>query len=92
MTRYQNPANDIDYRIVDANTNQTLDWNRVQTSSNGQIFETATFTGDSRALSQDDWRLVNSRGGNGNQQDQMIREMYDDLLRELRNRISTRVF
>jgi hypothetical protein len=92
VTRYQNPSNDIDYRIVDATTNQTLDWNRVQTSSNGQIFETATFTGDSRALSQDDWRLVNNRGGNGNQQDQMIRDMYDDLLRELRNRISTRVF
>lgn len=92
VTRYQNPPNDIDYRIVDAATNQTLDWNRVQTGSNSQVFETATFTGDSRALSQDDWRLVNNRGGNGNQQDQMIREMYDDLLRELRNRISARVF
>jgi hypothetical protein len=88
VTRYQNTANDIDYRIVDAETNQTLDWNRIQTNQNSQIFETATFTGDSRALSQEDWRLVNNRGNNN--QDQMIREMYDDLLRELRNRIGLR--
>jgi hypothetical protein len=90
ITRYQNQSNDIDYRIVDAVTNQTLDWNRIQTRNNSQIFETATYTGDSRALSDEDWRLVNNRG-NSNQQDQMIREMYDDLLRELRNRISSRM-
>lgn len=89
VTRYQNNTNDIDYRIVDAETNQTLDWNRIQTNRNQQTFETATFTGDSRALGQEDWRLVNNRGNNN--QDQMIREMYDDLLRELRSRIPGRL-
>jgi len=89
ITRYQNPSNDIDYRIVDVQTNQTLDWNRIQTSSNSQVYETATFSGDSRALSSNDWALVNSRGS-GNQQDQMIRDMYNDLLRELRSRIQSR--
>ena len=44
ITRYQNPSNDIDYRIVDVQTNQTLDWNRIQTSSNSQVYETATFS------------------------------------------------
>lgn len=91
ITRYQNPANDIDYRIVDASTNQTLDWNRIQTRTNAQVYETATFTGDSRALSQQDWALVNNRGNGNNQQDQMIRDMYDDLLRELRSRINSRI-
>ncbi len=91
ITRYQNPANDIDYRIVDATTNQTLDWNRIQTRTNAQVYETATFTGDSRALSQQDWALVNNRGNGNNQQDQMIRDMYDDLLRELRSRINSRI-
>ena len=89
ITRYQNPSNDIDYRIIDVETNQTLDWNRIQTSSNSQVYETATFTGDSRALSSNDWELVNSRGSR-NQQDQMIRDMYNDLLRELRSRIQSR--
>jgi hypothetical protein len=89
ITRYQNPSNDIDYRIVDVQTNQTLDWNRIQTSSNSQVYETATFSGDSRALSSNDWALVNSRGS-GNQQDQMIRDMYNDLLQELRSRIQSR--
>lgn len=89
ITRFQNAQNDIDYRIVDVETNQTLDWNRIQTSANNQVYETATFTGDSRALSSDDWRLVNNRGNIN--QDQMIRDMYNDLLRELRSRIQSKL-
>lgn len=89
VTRYQNPPNDIDYRIVDVESNRTLDWNRIQTNSNTGVFETATFTGDSRALDSNDWNLVNNRQ-NG-MQEQMVREMYNDLQRELRSRIQARL-
>jgi hypothetical protein len=88
VTRYQNPMNDIDYRIVDVNTNTNLEWNRVNVNNSG-IFETATFSGDSRALSSNDWNLVNNRW-NGQMSDQMMRQMYDQLVSELRSRIRSR--
>lgn len=88
VTRYQNPMNDIDYRIVDVATNSNLEWNRVNVNNSG-IFETATFSGDSRALSPNDWNLVNNRW-NGQMSDQMMRQMYDQLLSELRTRIRSR--
>lgn len=89
VTRYQNPGADIDYRIVDVETNQNLEWSRVNINNNIGVFETATFTGDSRALDANDWALVNNRLG-GQMNDQMMRDMYDQLLRELRQRIRTR--
>ena len=88
VTRYQNPMNDIDYRIVDVNTNTNIEWNRVNVNNSG-IFETATFSGDSRALSPNDWELVNNRW-NGQMSDQMMRQMYDQLVSELRSRIRMR--
>ncbi|HSF45309.1 MAG TPA: hypothetical protein VLA58_04840 [Chitinophagaceae bacterium] len=88
VTRYQNPMNDIDYRIVDVGTNANLEWNRVNVNNSG-IFETATFSGDSRALNSNDWDLVNNRW-NGQMSDQMMRQMYDQLVSELRSRIRMR--
>jgi hypothetical protein len=89
VTRYQNPGADIDYRIVDVETNTNLEWSRVNINNNIGVFETATFTGDSRALDQNDWALVNNRLG-GQMNEQMMRDMYDQLLRELRQRIRAR--
>jgi hypothetical protein len=89
ISRFQMPSSDIDYRIVDVETNRTLEWNRIQTSLNNQVYETATFTGDSRALSSSDWALVNNRGNQN--QEQVIRNMYNDLLSELRMRIQARL-
>ncbi|HLO81209.1 MAG TPA: hypothetical protein VK166_09630 [Chitinophagaceae bacterium] len=88
VTRYQNTMNDIDYRIVDVETNRNLEWNRVNVNNNG-IFETATFSGDSRALDPSDWEMVNNRW-NGQMSDQLMRQMYDQLLSELRSRIRSR--
>ncbi|HEX5669191.1 MAG TPA: hypothetical protein VFX73_10335 [Chitinophagaceae bacterium] len=88
VTRYQNPMNDIDYRIVDVSTNTNIEWNRVNVNNAG-IFETATFSGDSRALGPSEWDLVNNRW-NGQMSDQMMRQMYDQLLSELRTRIRSR--
>jgi len=88
VTRYQNPGADIDYRIVDVETNTNLEWSRVNVN-NAAIFETATFSGDSRALSPADWGLVNNRWNNNNN-DQMMRDMYNQLLNELRMRIRNR--
>jgi hypothetical protein len=88
VTRYQNPMNDIDYRIVDVATNTNIEWNRVNVNNAG-VFETATFSGDSRALSPSEWELVNNRW-NGQMSDQMMRQMYDQLLSELRSRIRSR--
>jgi hypothetical protein len=89
VTRYQNPGADIDYRIVDVETNTNLEWNRVNVN-NAAIFETATFSGDSRALSPSDWELVNNRW-NTNTNEQMMRDMYNQLLNELRMRIRSRI-
>jgi len=88
VTRYQNPGADIDYRIVDVETNTNLEWNRVNVN-NAAIFETATFSGDSRALGPADWELVNNRW-NSTTNDQMMRDMYNQLLSELRMRIRSR--
>lgn len=88
VTRYQNPGADIDYRIVDVETNTNLEWSRVNVN-NAAVFETATFSGDSRALGSEDWQLVNSRW-NSNTNDQMVRDMYNQLVSELRMRIRSR--
>jgi len=74
---------------VDVETNTNLEWSRVNINNNIGVFETATFTGDSRALDQNDWALVNNRLG-GQMNEQMMRDMYDQLLRELRQRIRAR--
>ncbi len=88
VTSYQNPGADIDYRIVDVETNTNLEWNRVNLN-NGAVFETATFSGDSRALDSQDWALVNNRL-NRSTNEQTMREMYNQLLNELRMRIRNR--
>jgi hypothetical protein len=88
VTRYQNPGADIDYRIVDVETNTNLEWSRVNVN-NAAVFETATFSGDSRALGSEHWQLVNNRW-NSNTNGQMVRDMYNQLLSELRTRIRSR--
>jgi len=90
VMRYENPGGDIDYRIVDVESNINLEWNRVNVSNVGR-FETATFSGDSRALGQNDWALVNNRW-NGMVSDDMIRQMYDRLLIELRSALRNRMY
>lgn len=88
VTRYQNAGADIDYRIVDVETNTNLEWSRVNVN-NAAIFETATFSGDSRALGPAEWELVNNRW-NTTTNDQMMRDMYNQLVNELRMRIRSR--
>ncbi len=89
VTRYEYPTNsNIEYRITDVVTNESIAWDRIPLNNNRK-FETATYSGDSRALSPDDWAIVN----NSNmpiEGRQLTQEVYNRFLNDLKSRIRSR--
>jgi hypothetical protein len=95
-TLYINQVNyrlrgDIEYRIEDLVNRQTIDNGMVGDELNIQE-SSATYTGDSRALSQDDWALVNNRNNNnqlsrGQLLTDLLRRIYPDLRRRIEQRV-----
>jgi hypothetical protein len=89
IVRYESSPLDIDFRLVDIEQNITLDWSRL-TLGNSQIIEAATFSGDSRAITDTDWQLIN-RDPTIRINDQMMNNIYNKLLEEIRSRIRSRI-
>ncbi len=50
--------------------------------------ESATYSGDSRALSANDWALVNNRSFNAPAKEEILNELYRKIYPQVRNRIS----
>jgi len=81
---------DIEYRITDIDEKTTVDQGIVSDDVNWSE-STATYTGDSRALSQDDWYLVNNRNYNNltrsDVMNTLMRRLYPDLRRRIQQSI-----
>jgi hypothetical protein len=58
-----NARGQMDLNIQDLSTRRNITFNSYREDYNWQE-ETATYTGDSRALSSSDWSLVNNRSNN----------------------------
>ena len=81
---------DLEYRISDLNERTTIDQGLVQDEVSW-VESSATYTGDSRALSQDDWQMVNNRNFNnltrGDVLNSLMRRLYPDLRRRIQQSI-----
>lgn len=86
IVRYEIAPIEVDLRIVDIEQNSTLDWSRLQLG-NTQTIEAATFSGDSRAISDADWQLVN-RDPNVRLTEHSMQTIYNQLLENIRTKIS----
>jgi hypothetical protein len=90
-----NASGRLEMRMTDERTRELLwrnSWNETHSHRN----RWATYTGDSRALSNDDWDLVNADRGqpisNAWLEEQLIRKMYQNILNDLRNRLNNASF
>jgi hypothetical protein len=78
---------EMDVNITDANTRRYITSGSYNDDYNW-LQETATYSGDSRALSSSDWNLINNR--NFNQQptkEEVLRELYRKIYPQVRNKI-----
>lgn len=89
--RTYNVHGGLDFRISDLVENNYVDQGML-TDNVSWSESFATYTGDSRALSQDDWFLVNNRGRNdlygptkADVLNTLMRKIYPDLRRRIQN-------
>jgi hypothetical protein len=81
-----NAQADMEYQITDIKDNESIEWNRVPAYLNS-VIETATYSGDSRALSSSDWSLVNNRRNAYVSEADIVEALYNEVYPQLRNRI-----
>jgi len=81
-----NAQGDMEYHITDLSDDESIEWNRVPGYLNS-VIETATYTGDSRALSSYDWNMVNNRRYSYMSEADIIDALYNEVYTQLRNRI-----
>ena len=87
---------DLDYRITDLLSNRSIDQG-ILTDAVSWSESYASYTGDSRALSSEDWYLVNNRSGynngyntepsRGDILNSLMRKLYPDLRRRIENAV-----
>ena len=78
---------DLDYRITDIQTKNNIDFG-VLRDDVSWTESYATYSGDSRALSQEDWYMINNRNDlnnptRGDVLNSLMRKMYPDLRRRI---------
>jgi hypothetical protein len=83
-----NAQADMEYHITDLSDHQSIEWNRIPANLNTQI-ESATYSGDSRALGSYEWSLVNNRQNAYMTDADIVDVLYSQVYSQLRNRIQT---
>ena len=78
---------DLDYRITDAHSKSNVDYGVIRDDVSWTE-SYATYSGDSRALSQEDWYMINNRNSFNNPSradvlNTLMRKMYPDLRRRI---------
>jgi hypothetical protein len=78
---------DLDYRIVDVQTKGNVDYGIIRDDVSWTESR-ATYSGDSRALSQEDWYMINNRNdfnspSRGDVLNTLMRKIYPDLRRRI---------
>lgn len=82
-----NARADMEYRVVDLDKNSNVEWSRIPAYYDVNI-EEATYRGDSRALSDYDWALVNSTQSRRYfDESDVMDALYQKIYPQLRNRI-----
>jgi hypothetical protein len=79
---------EMDVNITDAKTRRYITNGSYNDDYSWQQ-ETATYSGDSRALSSSDWNLINNRSFNQQPtKEEVLRELYRQLYPQVRNKIA----
>lgn len=78
---------DLDYRIVDVRSKDNIDYGVIRDDVSWTESR-ATYSGDSRALNQEDWYMINNRNdvdspSRGDVLNTLMRKMYPDLRRRI---------
>lgn len=79
----------MDVNIVDVKTRRNIAYNSFADTYNW-VEENATFTGDRRALSENDWMLINNNFNSPTRED-ILNRLYRDIYPQVKNRISNEV-
>jgi hypothetical protein len=81
-----NARGQMDLNIQDLSTRKNLTYNSYREDYSWQE-ETATYSGDSRALSSSDWNMVNNRRNNTPTREEILNELYRKIYPQVKNRI-----
>ena len=82
-----NARADMEYRVVDLDKNRNVEWSRIPAYFDVNV-EEATYRGDSRALSDYDWALVNNTQSRRYfDESDVMDALYQKIYPQLRNRI-----
>lgn len=81
---------DMEVNITDIATRKNITYNTYREDYNWQE-EYASYTGDSRALSSNDWAMINNSQFNEPRKEDILRELYRGLYPQIKNRISNAV-
>lgn len=85
--RYFTARAQMDVTITDAYRRKNISYNTYNASYDWQQ-ENATYTGDSRALSNEDWALINNKGYNDPRKEDVLNELYRKLYPQVKNNIT----
>jgi hypothetical protein len=77
----------MDVNITDAVSRKNISYNTYSDDYRWQE-EYATYTGDSRALSSNDWALINNKNYNAPRKEEVLNELYRKIYPQVKNRIS----
>ena len=81
---------DMEINIIDIATRKNITYNTYREDYRWEE-EHATYTGDSRALSANDWALINNSYYNEPRKEDILNELYKSLYPQVKNRISNAV-
>ena len=85
--RYFTARAQMDVTITDAYRRKNISYNTYNATYDWQQ-ESATYTGDSRALSNEDWALINNKGYNDPRKEDVLNELYKKLYPQVKNNIT----
>jgi len=77
----------MDINIVELSTRKNIAYNSYNDNYNWQE-EIATYTGDKRALSDEEWALVNNNNFNSPQKEEILNQLYRNIYSQVKTRIS----
>lgn len=80
----------MDVNITDVISRKNISYNTYSDSYSWEE-EFATYTGDRRALSNNDWALINNKNNSAPGKDEVLNELYRKIYPQVKNRISFEV-
>ena len=88
IKKYFSASGDMELRITDVITGKTITTNRYSEQYNWQT-EYATYSGDSRALSSNEYALLNNNNYRVPQEQEILSELSRRVYPNIKNRIAS---